>query len=99
MQTAEEVLAVVQAGVRRRNAEEPLPGYHECVAVCAGPEGVDVDFWGEALGESYLELIEALGTPLVADALRSLTLRGPDEGANGTRNWNLGPLVAEGARF
>jgi hypothetical protein len=53
-----------------------------------------LDFYGSPFDESYWDLLEMLGVPAVAERLRAVWLRGPDEGANGTRNWDLEPLVA-----
>jgi hypothetical protein len=99
MTTAEATLAAVQANVRRRNSSQPIHADHECVAICPSADGFDVDFWGDAAGESYGELMEALGSPAVAETLRTLSIRGPDVGANGTRNWDLTALVGKGAPF
>lgn len=94
-----DILGQVQQSVWRRNADQPRAGYHEYIAVSPDPQGVSVDFWGEVHEESYAELLQALTTPAVAAELRSLTLRGPDEGANGTRNWDLSLLVGNGVQF
>ena len=94
-----DILGQVQQAVWRRNAEQPRAGYHEYIAVSPDPQGIAVDFWGEAHQESFAELLQALRTPEVAAELRSLTIRGPDEGANGTRNWDLGLLVGKGVQF
>ena len=96
---AREMLNALQAEVWQRNADEPLDCDHECIAVCPSTDGLDVDFWGNALGESYAELIETIGSTSVAREIRSLTLRGPDEGANGTRNWDLSGLFRTDAEF
>ncbi len=99
MATARDTLLSLQKRVWDRNTEEPPHCDHECIAVCPTGDVFDVDFWGDALGESFAELMEAVASPVVAPALRSLTLRGPDEGANGTRNWDLTELVGGEAEF
>jgi hypothetical protein len=71
----------------------------ESLAICATPEGFYVDFWGRAYDEGLADVLATLGDPAVAAVLRSLTLRGPDEGSNGTREWDLEPLLASGATF
>ncbi len=59
-----------------------------------------LDFQGSPFDESYDELCNTLILPDVASRLGSLSLRAPaDEGANGTRNWNLAPLVDTQANF
>jgi hypothetical protein len=99
MKSSVDILGQVQQSVWRRNTEQPRAGHHEYIAVSPDPQGVSVDFWGEVHEDSYAELLQALTTPAVAAELRSLTLRGPDEGANGTRNWDLRLLVGNGVQF
>jgi hypothetical protein len=52
-----------------------------------------VDFFGSPFNEPYLELCRTLCNAAVAERLASIVLRGPDEGANGTCNWDLSSLV------
>src|SRR6266545_1553238 len=52
-----------------------------------------VDFFGSPFNEPYLELCRILSNAGVAERLASIVLRGPDEGANGTCNWDLSSLV------
>lgn len=65
----------------------------EYVVATAGPEGLHVVFHGNPFEENYDDLLTTLATPEVAESLVSLELRGPDEGANGTRSWDLEPLT------
>jgi len=53
-----------------------------------------LEFYGDCFGQAYQDLCETLSDPEVAQGIVSISLRGPDEGANGTKNWNLEPLVA-----
>jgi hypothetical protein len=99
MKSPVDILSQVQLAVSRRNAEQPRAGCHEYIAVSPDPQGIAVDFWGEAHQEPFGELLLALRTPEVAAELRSLTLRGPDEGVNGTRSWDIGLLVGKGVQF
>jgi hypothetical protein len=41
--------------------------------------------------------MEALFSEVLANSLLSISLDGPDEGANGTRNWDISPLAATAA--
>lgn len=52
-----------------------------------------VDFFGSPLDAPYAELCEILRSLNVANKLSSLVLRTPDDGANGTCNWDLSGLV------
>lgn len=69
------------------------------LAATISERGIDLDFYGESFGEAYIDLLDTLALPDTAAHVRSLVLRGPDEGANGTQNWNLEPLLAKRAVF
>lgn len=57
-----------------------------------------VDYFGEE--EVYLvELLQLLTTPELAETLHWLSLRGLDEGVNGTREWDFTPLLETKAQF
>jgi hypothetical protein len=58
-----------------------------------------LDFYGDPFGESFDDLLGVLGDPAVAQSVASLDLRGPDVGANGTRNWDLTRLADGPAAF
>jgi hypothetical protein len=58
-----------------------------------------LDFYGDPFEESFGDLLGALGDQEVANSLASLELRGPDEGANGTRNWDLSAIAHSSASF
>jgi hypothetical protein len=61
--------------------------------------GLAIEFFGSPLDESYAAFLQALCTDEVAHSVRSLMLRGPDEGANGTRNWDLTGIFQSDAVF
>lgn len=76
-----------------------LPKYthidSEClkrVCVTAAVDQLHVEFYGTPFDEALQEVLTAIITPEVAAVLASLSFRGPDEGANGTRNWDLSLL-------
>lgn len=56
----------------------------------------DIDFYGNPFDETYSRMASAIVQPEIAGVIRSLSLRGPDEGANGTRNWDLEPFTLGG---
>jgi hypothetical protein len=58
-----------------------------------------VGYYGSSWLESYESLFSVLTEPEVAERLTSLRLWGPDEGANGTREWNLSSLTDGSAHF
>lgn len=47
----------------------------------------------------FAELQDALAEPAIAQALHALSFTGPDEGANGTREWVFTPLIERGVPF
>ncbi|MDQ2730186.1 MAG: hypothetical protein M3Y56_00885 [Armatimonadota bacterium] len=58
-----------------------------------------VQFYGSPFDESYDDFLQLLSDREVAAELKSIVFSGPDEGANGTRNWDLTKLLDGGAEF
>lgn len=58
-----------------------------------------VEFYGTPFDEAFQDCITTVSRPEVAAGIRSLVFRGPDEGANGTRNWDFTSLVDAGTEF
>jgi hypothetical protein len=89
--------------LRGRVADENDPatpaGFVNRLAVTPVNDVFDIDFYGDAFGKAYMDLLDTLARPHIAPLIRSVILRGPDEGANGTHNWNLEPLLATDATF
>jgi hypothetical protein len=89
--------------LRRRIADRNDPGtpadFINRLAVTPSDAAFDLDFYGDAFGESYTDLLGTLARPGVAPRIRSVILRGPDKGANGTHNWDLEALLATDATF
>ena len=71
----------------------------EKLYLCEVAGQVHLEFYGSPFEESFAELQPVLCEPEVGASLRSLAVRGPDEGANGTRNWDFTPLLEGGASF
>jgi len=92
MSAARAILAEIQAHVAARNDERTLADYLERASVEWVDDAAHVYYFGEA-GGAY-ELLEVLTQEEVAKRLASLTLDGPDQGANGTQSWNLETLLA-----
>ena len=57
-----------------------------------------VEYFGDG-DEFWREFLQLLCAPEIAQNLRWLSLRGLDEGANGTRNWDFTPLLETNAPF
>jgi hypothetical protein len=68
----------------------------ERLSVTASGDCFHLKFYGDCFGGAYSVLCETLSLPEVSSSVLSLSLRGPDEGANGTRNWDLAPLIPNG---
>jgi hypothetical protein len=58
-----------------------------------------VEFSGLPFDEPFTRLCQILREPHVADNLASIILRCPDEGANGTCNWDLTELIEGNSIF
>jgi hypothetical protein len=61
-----------------------------------------VEFYGEPWwedGEVYSQVMAGISSDPIAPAIASLRLGGPDEGANGTKNWDLTALATTNATF
>jgi len=73
------------------------PSLYPRLFVLGVAELLHVDFYGAPFEEAFDKLCERLVLPEVAPRLASVVLRAPDEGHNGTCNWDLTVLVeAEG---
>ncbi|MGG6344951.1 hypothetical protein ACQ5SA_17075 [Stenotrophomonas indicatrix] len=61
--------------------------------------GLHVEFFGNPWEEPFAWTLACLSDPRVADAVMSLSFTGPDEGANGTREWEFTALLDSDVRF
>jgi hypothetical protein len=69
------------------------PELHARASVLQVGGYLHMDFFGDPSDEPFNQLCTTLVRPEIATILGSLSLRSPDEGANGTCNWDLSPLV------
>jgi hypothetical protein len=61
---------------------------------------LDISFYGLPWEEAFLQVMELLCTsPDVARSIRSLQFSGPDEGADGTKNWDFSSIIESDAVF
>jgi len=95
MREALERLSDLQRRLADAAEETDLPEDLERLCVTAAAGQLHLDFYGDPFEEAFQELLAVIVTPEVSAALASLTLSGSDEGANGTRNWDLS-LLGEG---
>jgi len=99
MQSVADQLESLRQQIGGRNDPGTPSAFLNRLTVTATGQRFDLDFYGDAFGECYIQLLGTLSQPDIAPHIRSMILRGPDEGANGTRNWDLEPLLATGAMF
>ncbi len=99
MTTVSERLQALQQSISRRNEPDQMDEDTEKLYFTESQGLFYVEFFGLPGGEAYNECLQAICEPTVAPHLRSLAFRGPDEGANGTRNWDLTEIIASGSEF
>lgn len=61
--------------------------------------GLHVEYFGDAWEEPLEMTLESLSDQIVADSITSLAFSGPDEGANGTREWSFQTLLDADVSF
>ncbi|QEI06234.1 hypothetical protein FXN63_10575 [Pigmentiphaga aceris] len=61
--------------------------------------GLHVEYFGGTWGDELDMTLACLARQDVADVISSLAFSGPDEGANGTREWTLEPLLRANVSF
>ncbi|QDT89009.1 hypothetical protein [Gimesia algae] len=81
------------------NEPEDPASHLQRLNVIQSEELFDLDFFGDSFGEGCLELMQALSQSGIAPYIRSLILRSPDEGANGTLSWDLEPMLEAEVSF
>lgn len=99
MSTTGSLLEELRQRIEQSNEPDTPAEYMDRLTVTNNLETFDLDFFGDNFGSNVYELFRAITAPAVAPWVRALNLRGPDEGANGTRNWDIGPLVETDVAF
>ncbi len=92
-------LVALQHAIEGRAAPGQDASFVDRLGVTRVGDVVHLDFYGSPFGESFGDLLDALADAAVANTIASLDLRGPDDGSNGTRNWDLTSLAESGAAF
>lgn len=92
-------LDALQQAIEARSAANKDLSFVDRLSVIKVGKLAYLDFYGDPFGEAFGELLDALVDRRVATSLAALDLRGPDEGANGARNWDLTPIAACAATF
>ncbi len=99
MEEARQLIEALRRRIEARNeTHNPYPIICR-LAVTSIAGGFDLAYYGDSFDDTYMDLVDTLGRPDIAPYIRSLELSGPDEGANGTHNWDLEPLLAKRASF
>jgi len=99
MSSVADQLESLRLQIGGRNGPDTPTAFLNRLTVTAIGQRFDLDFYGDAFGDCFILLLDVLSRPDIAPHIRSIILRGPDEGANGTRNWDLEPLLATDAMF
>lgn len=85
--------------LQSRVADRSDPGYpldfQERVLFAPLGPGWHVEFYGSPFEESFSDFLRSISRPEVANRLVGLTFDGPDDGSNGTKDWNFRPLLDE----
>lgn len=92
-------LLSLQRAIESRAAPDRDSPYLDRLCVTRVGGLAHVDFYGDPFGESFVDLLDTLTDDSVAGSVASVDLRGPDEGANGTRNWDLTAIAASRTAF
>lgn len=99
MNVALKQLSQIQKAISDRNEPDCDDESCEKLLFCPVANLFHVEFYGLAFDESFENFVEAICSPEVAPYIRSLVFRGPDEGGNGTRNWDFTQLLESPVSF
>ena len=80
------------------NAERPVE-YIERFHFVDLAGHLHIEFYGRSWGDAYSLFMTGISSEPIASAVVSVRIGGPDEGANGTKNWDLTPLANTAAAF
>lgn len=94
MEQALEILLSLKNRLESSNEESTPLIYRRRLNIDQIGDGLDVEYVGDNYDDEFQELMKALAHPEVSPCLRALSMRGPDEGANGMNCWDISELVA-----
>ena len=83
---------------RDQSADEPIDE-SERLLFCPIGDALHVEFYGLTFGTFFERFMETLRAPAVAACVGALVFDGPDEGGNGTRDWDFSPLLQRETQF
>ena len=97
--SAQKALECLRAEIVRLCKNAVHPAAVERLDFRAHGDRFHVFFFGSPFGEPYGLTIEALSANPIANCLLSFSLDDPDEGSNGTRNWDIARLATSAVPF
>ena len=98
MTTIPEALQDLQKTVFDRNQRE-YASEPEYLAISVIEDEIHVTLCAFCMEEGYDEILASIAHQDIACHISSLKLIGPDEGSNGTRHWDISPLVNSASTF
>lgn len=98
MTVLEQLQKLQQAIAQRNDSDWSVEGC-EKLLFCDVADLWHIEFYGDPSGESFEDFLHLLCKTDVANQVKSLVFRGPDEGANGTRTWQFTELINRNVEF
>jgi hypothetical protein len=95
----EPALEQLRRDIHGSNSPDCSPNYIQRFHFVDLGSDLHIEFHGEALGEACFRFLAGVSSEPIASATASIRMGGPDEGANGTRNWDLTALADAVAGF
>ncbi len=85
----------------RKKLADPSEFFDESerLLFCSLDDALHLEFHGSTFGSFFEMFMETLRAPAVAACVGALVFDGPDEGGNGTRDWDFSPLLQSEAQF
>lgn len=99
MASAVEVLQSLQERISQTNERGLLDVETQKLYFTQSRGLLYVAYYGSSYDETYSDFLQTICIPEIAAQLGALTIQGPDEGANGTRNWDFTGLIDSGTNF
>jgi hypothetical protein len=95
----ERALDDLRSAILTLNDPESSPEYIERFDFVDVGGKLHMEFQGSSWGDAYSLFMAGIASEPIASAMFSVRIGGPDEGANGTRNWDLTPLANAATAF
>jgi len=92
-------LDALRKAILVRNDPERSPQYIQRFHFVDVRGELHIEFHGLSWGDAYSQSMAAVASEPIASAMVSVRIGGPDQGANGTRDWDLTQLADTAAAF